>query len=57
MARIARNLSTPESIAFWERAERSAAEVSEWPDWRRAGINVAQTRAEVRVPPESEKNR
>ena len=43
---IGRNMSTPESRAFWESAEKSAAEVQTWPDWKRAGINVTQMRDE-----------
>jgi predicted Fe-S protein YdhL (DUF1289 family) len=48
-ARILRNLSTPESRAFWEGCERAAEEVATWPDWKRAGINVAATRSEPRA--------
>jgi hypothetical protein len=49
--KIVRNLSTPESRAFWEGIERTAAEVQTWPPWKRAGINVAQFRQEPRVVP------
>lgn len=45
--KIVRNLSTPESRSWWARAK----EVSSWPDWKRAGINVAQTRSEPRTLP------
>lgn len=41
---IYRDLSTPEKRAFWARCEASAAEVKTWPDWKRAGINVAALR-------------
>jgi hypothetical protein len=43
MDRVRRNLSTPESREFWKRADEAAAEVSGWPDWKRAGINVVDT--------------
>jgi hypothetical protein len=46
--KIVRNMSTPESRAFWERIERSALEIQHWPAWRRAGINVSQFRQEPR---------
>lgn len=48
---ITRNESTPESREFWASAERSAAEVAEWPAWKRAGINVGQVREEPREVP------
>lgn len=55
MARVStiyRNLSTPESRAFWAGVEESAREVLTWPDWKRAGINVADLRSTPReVPP------
>lgn len=52
MKKIVRNMSTPESRAFWQSAERNAIEVRTWPAWRRAGINEAQLRREPReVPP------
>lgn len=44
MNKITRNLDTPESREFWSKAEEAAAEVATWPDWKRAGINVSQTR-------------
>lgn len=43
-AKVERNMSTPESRAFWKSAKKSAAEVASWPAWKRAGINVAQMR-------------
>lgn len=46
--KIARNMSTAESRAFWESAERIAAEVDQWPDSKRAGINVTQFRKQPR---------
>jgi len=46
---IVRNMSTPECREFWESAERAAAEAETWPDWKRAGINVAQQRSVPRV--------
>lgn len=52
MKKIVRNLATQESRAFWTRAEQASVEVSGWPDWKRAGINVAQVRSEVRMSPE-----
>ena len=45
-----RNLSTPESRAFWAGVERIAREVATWPPWKRAGINVAATRDELPSP-------
>jgi hypothetical protein len=48
MTKLQRNLSTPESRAFWEKAERTGAEVESWPDWKRAGINYAPQRREPR---------
>lgn len=47
---IRRDESTPERKAFWDRAKRIAAEVRTWPDWKRAGINVADARPEPRPP-------
>lgn len=43
--KIVRDLSTPERREFWARSEESAREVETWPDWKRAGINVATERA------------
>ena len=54
MKMIQRNLSTEESRNFWETAERSAAEVEKWPDWKRAGINVTQVREEAREDPSAD---
>ena len=45
MKRFTRNVSTPESRAFWESVDRSASLVRAWPSWKRAGINVSITRA------------
>jgi hypothetical protein len=36
---IIRDRSTPERQAFWAHAERCAADVRTWPDWRKAGVN------------------
>ncbi len=47
MTKILRNMSTEASRAFWETVESSAAEVEQWPAWKRAGINVAQVRDEA----------
>lgn len=46
--KIVRNLSSDASRAFWTRIEDSAREVAGWPAWKRAGINVAQLRAQER---------
>ncbi|MFO0568165.1 MAG: hypothetical protein U0263_21070 [Polyangiaceae bacterium] len=43
--RIIRDLSTAETQAFWASAERIAAQAEAWPASKRAGINVAETRA------------
>jgi hypothetical protein len=48
MKKLVRNMSTDDNRAFWESAQKAAAEVRMWPDWKRAGINVAQVRAEPR---------
>lgn len=58
MKKIVRNMSTDESRAFWQTAERAAQEIENWPAWKRAGINVAQFRGEPRhvtVTPDDEK--
>jgi len=44
VCRIRRNLSTSRSRAWWADALRVAAIVRTWPDWKRAGINVAERR-------------
>lgn len=44
MKKIVRNMSTVESRAFWETAERAAHEIQQWPAWKRSGINVSQSR-------------
>lgn len=41
---VRRNLSTPASRAWWAEAERAAAIVRTWPDWKRAGVNVVDRR-------------
>jgi len=51
MKPLQRNMSTEQSRNFWETAERSAAEVEQWPAWKRAGINVSQVREETREEP------
>lgn len=38
--KVERNMSTPESRAFWELPDH-AREIATWPAWRRAGINVS----------------
>jgi len=48
MKKIKRNTSTPESKEFWDQAEKTSQEVEIWPDWKRAGINVADQREEPR---------
>ncbi len=52
MTRIVRNLTTEESREFWATAEKVAAQVDEWPSWKKAGINVADLRTEARQAPE-----
>lgn len=37
--KIVRNMSTPEAQAFWGSVDQSVAEVSTWPDWKKAGVN------------------
>jgi hypothetical protein len=54
MTRIVRNLTTDESREFWATAEKVAAQVDEWPSWKKAGINVADLRTEARQAPELE---
>lgn len=49
-----RNTSTEEGRAFWSSAEQAAAEVESWPDWKRAGINEAESRARARSEAEPE---
>jgi len=44
LKKILRNTSTPELRELWRKAEETAAEVATWPDWKRAGINVADRR-------------
>jgi len=43
-----RNLSTLEMREFWRHAEETAAEVDSWPEWKRAGIDIATERKEPR---------
>ncbi len=47
--RIMRDESTPEKKAFWDNAKKSAEGVRDWPDWKKAGVNVDQERSEPRV--------
>lgn len=47
--KIGRNLSTEESRAYWAAAKKTAEEVSTWPDWKRAGINVSNIRSKPRI--------
>lgn len=47
MKKILRNMSTEESRVFWKSAESTAAEVEQWPAWKRAGINVVHIRKEA----------
>jgi len=47
--KITRNINTPESKEFWAQCEKSSEEVSTWPTWKRAGINVAQQRSTPRT--------
>lgn len=35
--------------ALWERAEKAAVEVASWPEWKRAGIDIASQRSEPRA--------
>jgi hypothetical protein len=50
MKKITRNMSTEASKVFWETAQKHASELEGWPDWKRAGINVAQERRAPRPP-------
>jgi hypothetical protein len=43
MSKIFRNDSN-KAQSFWSSAESVAAPVRQWPDWKRAGINVSPTR-------------
>ena len=38
--KIPRRTDSPESRAFWQGVEKSAALVQDWPDWRQAGITI-----------------
>lgn len=38
--KIVRRMDTPEAREFWRFCDEAAKEVSTWPDWKRAGINV-----------------
>ena len=51
MKKIVRNMATAEDRMFWERAQKGALQVEEWPAWKRAGINVSQVRQEPREMP------
>jgi hypothetical protein len=44
---ITRNTSTPETKEFWESAKRIAKQVKDWPDSRRAGINIKATKEQI----------
>jgi hypothetical protein len=50
MKKIVRNMSTDANRVFWETAQKHASVLEEWPDWKRAGINVAQERKAPRPP-------
>jgi len=50
LPKITRNRETPGSREFWSKAEASAEEVATWSEWKRTGINVAQTRDTPREP-------
>lgn len=52
MSKIVRNMSTPESRAFWEQVDRAAREVEQWPEWQKGWIDIPDTRREPRVAPE-----
>lgn len=41
MKKIVRNLSTQEGKAFWKGAARIAAQAEQWPESKRAQINVS----------------
>lgn len=43
---VQRDESTPEGKAFWAAAKAAAQSVATWPDWKRAGVNVATERSE-----------
>jgi hypothetical protein len=47
MSKVVRNLSTKENQEFWTVVKAAAQEVSGWPDWKRAGINVATERSRI----------
>jgi hypothetical protein len=38
MTKLVRNLSNPESVAFWQAVERSAATVKDLPAWVKSGV-------------------
>jgi hypothetical protein len=38
--KLIRDLSTPESRAFWDAVKASAALVADAPEWMKAGINL-----------------
>lgn len=54
MTKLVRDLSTPENREYWRRMEETARKVESWPDWKRAGINVAQLRSQPRTSPEED---
>ena len=47
MSKIVRNLSTTENREFWSVVKAASEEVKSWPDWKRAGINVATERSRI----------
>jgi len=51
MTKIVRNMSTTESKNFWAKTQQEASALTEWPAWKRAGINVAEVRTEPRSIP------
>ena len=42
MKKIVRNMSDESAKAFWVSAQKTAAPVSEWPAWKKGGIEVRQ---------------
>lgn len=41
-------MATEANRNFWKKAEEAAIIVRTWPDWKRAGINISQTRSTPR---------
>lgn len=52
MKKLRRNMSDPESIAFWEAVERSAATVRDVPAWIKEGVILGADRHRVEHEPE-----